>query len=233
MKKSTEIWQRISFWKKVICRQCVYYRRQINVSCTWFGSEYGGFYVVDGLLNPDSIVYSFGVGEDITFDLSLIEAFAANVYAFDPTPLAIKFLNSQELPEKFHFESIGISNKDESAKLYLSSDSRDVSGSIYSSGQKKDWIEVQMKKLSTIMKENSHSKIDLLKMDVEGSEYDVLENMLNEKIFPKQILVEFHHRFVKIGIGKTKRIISKLNSTGYKIAKISESKLEYTFLLCE
>jgi len=83
------------------------------------------------------------------------------------------------------------------------------------------------------MKENSHSKIDLLKMDVEGSEYDVLENMLDEKIFPKQILVEFHHRFVKIGIGKTKRIISKLNSTGYKIAKISESKLEYTFLLCE
>ena len=232
MKTGERIWQRISFWKKVICRQCVYYRRQINVHCTWFGSEYGGFYVVDGLLNPYSIVYSFGVGEDITFDLSLIEAFGVNVYTFDPTPLSIEFLNRQRLPKKFHFKGIGISNKDEKVKFFLSSDSRDISGSIYSSGQKKDWIEVQMKKLSTIMKENSHSKIDLLKMDVEGSEYDVLENMLNEKIFPKQILVEFHHRFAQIGINKTKAIISKLNKAGYKIAKVSESKLEYTFLFC-
>jgi len=232
MKNIAIIWQRISFWKKVICHQCVYYRKQINIHCTRFGSEYGGFYVVDDLLDHNSIVYSFGVGEDITFDLSLIETFGVNVYAFDPTPLSIEFIRNQEFIYNFHFETIGVSDKDENVKFYLSADSRDISGSIYSSHQKRDWIEVQMKKLSTIMKENSHSKIDLLKMDVEGSEYGVLENILDEKIFPKQILVEFHHRFAQIGIDKTKQIISKLNKAGYKIAKISESKLEYTFLFC-
>ena len=232
MKSFSKIWQKISFWKKVLCRQCVYYRRQLNIHCMWYGSEYGGFYVVDGLLNRNSIVYSFGVGEDITFDLSLIESFGLHIYAYDPTPLSVKYLNQQKLPEAFHFEETGVSDKDEYMKFYLSSDSRDISCSIYPINQNNAWIDAPMKKLSTLMKENSHSKIDLLKMDVEGSEYRVLDNMLDEKIFPTQILIEFHHRFAQIGIKKTKIIISKLKKAGYKIAKISESKLEYTFLFC-
>ena len=38
---------------------------------------------------------------------------------------------------------------------------------------------------------NNHSKIDVLKMDIEGAAIDVLNNILDEKIFPTQIAVEF------------------------------------------
>jgi len=33
-----------------------------------------------------AVVYSLGIGEDISFDLALIEKYGARVHAFDPTP---------------------------------------------------------------------------------------------------------------------------------------------------
>jgi len=229
--KNTKIWKRISYWKKVICRQEIYYPRQTKCKCDWVGSNYGGFYVVRNLLTKDSVVYSFGVGEDITFDLALINEYKLNVYAFDPTPLAIKFAEKNITPH-FHFEAIGLGNKDEITNFYLSTNEKDCSGSIIDKNDHAEAIRVEMKKVSTIMKELNHTRIDLLKMDIEGSEYAVLENMLEENILPKQILVEFHHRFPQISKKQTKDIVQKLNNAGYKIAKISDFGLEYTFLLC-
>lgn len=87
-----------------------------------------------------------------------------------------------------------------------------------------------MKKLSTIMKELKVDKIDILKMDIEGSEYDVIKNILEEKIVVNQILVEFHHKFSAIGISRTKKSINLLNQHGYLIFSISKSGNEYSFI---
>ncbi len=80
------------------------------------------------------------------------------------------------------------------------------------------------------MRELNHTKIDILKMDIEGSEYDVLNDILNANVEIKQILVEFHHRFEKIGLQKTRDAIKALNQKGYQIAAISDSREEYTFI---
>lgn len=122
------------------------------------------FFIVPKQLNSNSIVYSFGVGEDISFDEEVIHEFGCPVYAYDPTP---------------------------KSKIFVEQN-------------KKMPIEVDVKKLSTLMQENSHTHIDLLKMDIEGSEYAVLDNILKEKIDIKQICVEVHHRFEGIGIAKQK-----------------------------
>ena len=36
-----------------------------------------------------------------------------------------------------------------------------------------------MRNLETICNELGHSKIDVIKMDIEGSEYDIIPNLLN------------------------------------------------------
>ncbi|HEX7718479.1 MAG TPA: hypothetical protein VF389_01635, partial [Woeseiaceae bacterium] len=46
----------------------------------------GGWWFHPDTLHIDSIVYSFGIGEDVEFDLFLIERFGLVVHAFDPTP---------------------------------------------------------------------------------------------------------------------------------------------------
>ena len=47
----------------------------------YHGSAYGGWNVAASQLNKDSIIYSFGVGEDISFDTSLIEKYGCNIFA--------------------------------------------------------------------------------------------------------------------------------------------------------
>jgi len=42
---------------------------QIDCQKEYYGTEYGGYWVSPDTITKDSIVYSFGVGEDISFDL--------------------------------------------------------------------------------------------------------------------------------------------------------------------
>ena len=58
---------------------------EVEVDKLHLGTTYGGYAVVPAALGPESIVYSFGVGQDASFDLALIERFGATVHAFDPT----------------------------------------------------------------------------------------------------------------------------------------------------
>lgn len=80
--------------------------------------EGGGWWFTAQGLDRDSIVYSPGVGEDITFDLSVIERFGAEVHAFDPTPSSIEMLSKTDLPDRFHFHPWAITAKDGILKLY-------------------------------------------------------------------------------------------------------------------
>jgi len=81
------------------------------------------------------------------------------------------------------------------------------------------------------MQELGHSHIDILKMDIEGAEYDVIEDIRLSNIRPKQLLVEFHHRFPNIGISKSKQAISNLRKMGYQLFSISTSGEEFSFIL--
>jgi FkbM family methyltransferase len=70
--------------------------------------------------------------------------------------------------------------------------------------------------LEDVIKENKIEKIDILKVDIEGSEYDIMPNISDEvysKI--KQITIEFHD-FIDVSLKlKTKEIIDKLESLGF------------------
>jgi hypothetical protein len=93
-----------------------------------------------------------------------------------------------------------------------------------------DPIEVPAFSLSSITTKLDHDQIDLLKIDIEGAEYEVLDALLASDIKPTQLLVEFHHRFPGIGIEKTADLIKRLGDAGYKIFAISDIGREVSFL---
>lgn len=187
------------------------------------GTEYGKHYVVRELINSESIVYSGGIGEDISFDLELIKSTKCNIWGFDPT-LRSKMFIENNLSDNFIFQHYGISNFDGSALFEPPSNPAHVSYKQTSTGNS----EMPVKKISTIMRDFGHSHIDLLKLDIEGSEFDVIENILHEKILPKQLSVEFH---------KTKtETIKWLNSfdlikTFYTVTVFADNVIEAHFLL--
>lgn len=213
---------------KIILGKELYFKKQINIKTKLFGNIGAGFYVDTNKLSSSSIIYSFGVGEDISFDLQLINEFNCQIFAFDPTPKSIEFVSKNRI-DNFNFYPFGLLNYDGNVTFYMPENSNNVSCTTFatSSGKK---ISVPVKKFETIIKSLNHKKIALLKLDIEGSEYDVLNDILNSKVEIAQILIEFHHRFKQIGFEKTKYAIKTLNQYGYKIAKISESREEYTFI---
>ncbi|HUZ96471.1 MAG TPA: FkbM family methyltransferase, partial [Edaphobacter sp.] len=80
--------------------------------------------------------------------------------------------------------------------------------------------------LSTIMSRNGDSCIDLLKMDIEGFEYDIVNQLLDQHIPVRQMCVEFHGW---LRPHQTFRTIARLYKAGYRI--IHKRRGDYTFLL--
>ena len=94
----------------------------------------------------------------------------------------------------------------------------------------KNKVKLKFQTIDSLMKKNKHQKIDILKMDIEGSEYEVLEDILSKKIPIKQILVEFHPYLFKDGREKTKYILDILTENNYRCFAVSQNMLEYSFI---
>lgn len=223
-------------WARKLIRAILGYRVldriQINYPIERIGSDYGGWTICPALVNRESIIYSFGVGEDISFDLGIIDRYDLQVYAFDPTPRSIAWTKTQSLPANLHFIDYGIADFNGTASFFPPEITDHVSHSIlrrpHNTGHT---IEVPVKRLSTIMQKLGHTRLSILKMDIEGAEYSVIDDMLKSTIRPAQILVEFHHRFESVGIRKTITAIKRLNQEGYRIFSISPNHEEFSFIL--
>lgn len=199
-----------------------------------YGNDYGGFMVCEETVGPKPIVYSFGIGEDLSFSEDVERKLGAEIYAYDPTPQAIRFVKRHPMSRKshFHFEEIGLSDKDEKVVFYIKpANSKDVSGSIIPRDNlEKNGIEVEMKSIESISKKNGHMYIDILKMDVEGSEFKVIEGLKGCKAEIKQICLEVHDRFFEDGIERLKKSVSTLKDMGYLLVYVSFKGDELTFV---
>ena len=204
-----------------------------DTQCSYkqFGSEYGSWDLVTDELDKDSIIYSIGVGEDASFDIALIEALDLKIYAFDPTPKSIKWVEEQKFTPKFIMHNFGIADFDGTISFSPPENPDHVSHTILERPTTQDnAIEVEVKKLETIMESLAHTEIDVLKMDIEGAEYSVIKNIESTNIRPKQILIEFHHRFPGVGIEKTKEAIETIKSMGYGLFSVSDTGEELSFI---
>lgn len=161
----------------------------------FIGSTYGGYSVPKGLLDENSIVYSFGLGEDATFDIGLLEKYGCDIHIFDPTPRSKIFYESNlKNNPKLKYYEFGIWDKDTEVKFYSPADRSHVSHSIGNLQHTEQFFTGQVKRLKTIMQLLGHTKIGLLKLDVEGAEYEVIPDMAISMILPQIICLEFHNR---------------------------------------
>ena len=194
------------------------------------GTSYGGYHVDPSQVTPQSVIYSLGVGHDISFDLCMIERFGVTVHAFDPTPSVTDWLSKQSLPARFQFHDVGIAAFDGEARFYLPPKSEFISHSIVHTKQySSEAISVAMIRLVTAMRQLGHTRIDVLKMDVEGAEYSILKDMVDTNIRVGQLLIEFHHRLSAVGISKTREAIELLNQRGMKTSHVCARGEVFTF----
>lgn len=127
---------------------------KIALPYVFLGTEYGGWPLLKATPN-NALVYSFGIGEDISFDIAAIKEFGCIVHGFDPTPRSKIWIEKQPLPEKFIFHSIGIADHDGKEKFFPPKKSEHVSYSIQpAEGLNEDSIVVEdVARLQTIIDE--------------------------------------------------------------------------------
>ena len=204
---------------------------QIALPSVRHGNELAGWWICPQGIARDSVVYSVGIGTDISFDLTLVETYGLTVHAFDPTPASIEWLKAQPLPSGFKWYGFGVAAYDGRAAFFPPANPQWVSHTMVVPGDTRGpALDVEVRRIATIMHDLGHDRIDVLKLDVEGAEYDVLEDLVVSGIRPRQLLVEFHHRFKEIGIERTRRTIDRLNAAGYRIYYGADNGEEYSFV---
>ncbi|PHJ66984.1 hypothetical protein VF14_27690 [Nostoc linckia z18] len=196
------------------------------------GTDYGGWVVPKELLNPNSICYCVGCGEDITFDLGLIEEFNCNIYAFDPTPRAIKHVREKAAHyDKYHFFDIGLWDREEKLRFYAPKDSAHVSHSALNLQKTQEFFVAQVDRLANVMHKNGHTHLDLLKLDIEGAEYKVVNSIIEDELDIKILCVEYDECFNPLDTNYRDRIkesVASLLQFGYSLV-YAQGNGNYTF----
>ena len=220
------------------------------------GTNYGGWSIpINSKLDSNSIIYSGGVGEDMSFDLKLEDKYKCKIFLIDPTQRAIKhydevkkFYNSKinnftgniqpdylyniiDLNPDFNnytYINKGLYKEKTKLKFYKQSNPDYVSQSLVKNMFGNEYDEVEVDSIKNIMNKYNHSKIDLLKLDIEGSEIDVLNQMLDDQIYPTYLCIEFDLLLKKKDPNQsTQKLAKRLQETNYKI--LENKNLNITF----
>jgi FkbM family methyltransferase len=208
-------------------------RSEVNTPTTFHGSNYGGWSVLKNSLKSDSIVYSFGIGEDASFDLSLIETHSCIVHGFDPTPKSMQWVKQNINNPNFILHPWALGPEDGTLELWLPDNPEHVSASLQQAeNRSQKSFQAPCRSLQSIMDKLGHEHVDVLKMDIEGAEYGVIRSIAEKDGFSSvgQLLVEFHHNMKGFQIVQTTETLRCLGSVGFKIAWVSDIGHEVLFV---
>lgn len=206
---------------------------ELQVNRLALAYEHGGWMICPDGIGPASVVYSFGVGTNVAWDLAMIERFGCTIHAFDPTPRSVRWVRTQHLPPQFVFHDLGIANVDGEKAFYPPRRATSTNYSPIDRGQSfdgKEVVKAPVARLQTIMRRLGHDHIDLLKMDIEGGEYNVIDDMLACNLDVRQFIVEFHHNFRTVPLQRTVDAVASLRRAGFSMFHVSDRSYEMSFL---
>ncbi|KAH6673983.1 methyltransferase domain-containing protein [Plectosphaerella plurivora] len=118
------------------------------------------------------VMYSFGVGGEVSLEVEWIRRTNTYVHSFDYTVTTTEFPGLDKMTDRFKLQQLGVAGED-----YIEDGHRFAT-------------------LKTIMTDLGHDYVDVIKMDVEGSEFPTLDSFLEDyegKALPfGQLLIEIH-----------------------------------------
>jgi FkbM family methyltransferase len=188
--------------------------RRGNLQLQGLGEGEGTWTVPVNLIQPGWICYCVGVGLDATFDSALAMR-GARVFTFDPTPRSIEFMKTLDYDHKrISFYPIGIWNEHKQLKFYAPMNRRSANYSVRDIHGTSEYFVADCRRLINVMTELGHSRIDLLKLDIEGAWYEVLQDIIKEDIQISVLCVEFDS---PTSYFKARRMIRELRAIGLEV----------------
>ena len=219
-----------------------------------FGSDHGGWTIPAWAASTGGVAVCVGAGEDISFDVALNKA-GFTVYTLDPTPRAKEHVQAvlraagggpapsinQSPTEKydlkgfarnrFTFAEVGLWNENTTMRFYAPKNPAHVSHSIVNLQRTDEFFEAKCQTLAAFCVSHQIEKIDILKLDVEGSEYAVLGNILKNESLPGVLCVEFDELRNPLDGGlmdRIAKIVDAMQAAGYRLRHVENSNALFT-----
>jgi FkbM family methyltransferase len=197
------------------------------------GTRYGGWWLDTTLVGPQPLLIDCGLGEDISFPTAFLQRFpGARVIGVDPNPRSLAYCRSHcpagmDILPKAFWTTAGenVVFHLPRAQEHLPKGADGVSGSLEASHEYVDGgerIETQTVDLDTLLAHASRTECDVLKLDIEGAEYDLLAALIDSGRIraARQVLVEFHHGVTRHVLDDTHRTVVKLAAAGFPLVHI-------------
>jgi FkbM family methyltransferase len=164
-------------------------------------------------LDENSVVIDVGAftGE---WTQHIVERYNPTIYAFEPDPINYKQLqekaatNSKLIPLFY-----GIGDTNEKVKISL----KGLGSSIFKEADKTDNIKTaitEIKSIECVWQELELTTVDLMKINIEGAEFPLLEKMIEEDLLKNvdSFMIQFHEWHPR-AYSRRKRILKELSKT--------------------
>jgi FkbM family methyltransferase len=169
----------------------VYQTSQEKQLILWKNCNGDGSLRLEYELNPDSIVFDLG-GYEGQWASDIFAKYCCTIYVFEPVNLfADRIKKRFEYNSKIKVFNIGLSNENSTKEIGIENDS----SSIFKITN--NTTNIELIEAKSFLINSNIGKIDLMKINIEGGEYDLLEHLIDSKFIVKivNIQVQFHDFF--------------------------------------
>lgn len=179
------------------------------------GSVTGGWTVPTGLVEPWWLCYSVGAGADLSFDLELIRRFGVTVRSVEPVPGYVRLARERhgEVPG-LTIHQAAITTRDGPLRMQVTHQS--VSEAVSAAGlyESHRFVVLPGRTLRSLMAELGDDRVQLLKLDIEGAEYEVLPALDLQALGVEVLAVQLHH----VGtVRQARALVRRLGEQGYSL----------------
>lgn len=190
------------------------------------GTKYGGWWVFGPAVREDPLLIDCGLGRDISFPVAFLARFGGQVIGIDPNPAAIEYARAHA-PAAMEIrtaafwitpgETISFHMPRPPEQLPPGADG--VSGSLLGSHSYASDVSLQVPttSLDAVLASAGREDCDVLKLDIEGAEYDVIDALCSsgELQRARQLLVEYHHHCTDRSLQDTLASVARIEASGF------------------
>lgn len=170
-------------------------------------------------LNEDSFVMDVG-GFHGDFAAEIYARYSCLINIFEPVPHFVDLMKERfEKNPKINIFDIGLGGHTSTETISVNQ----FSSSIYRKVSE-DAVEIKIVNIVDWLDENKIEKIDLIKINIEGSEYELLDKFIESPYInrTKEIMIQFHNFFPDA--------VARMEKIQKKLAETHELSFQYPFI---
>ncbi len=209
-----------------VTRNGINYKLDISDIMSWY--IYFGFIEeakqnLYSLIEPSNIVFDVGANlGETTLNFAKLIGSKGKVYSFEPDPINYKALQTNLKLNNFNNISlnlIGLGNTKGKFKIHtLDESNKGMNRIVLTPESNGEYREIEVTTIDTYTKDNNITKLDLIKIDVEGFEFNVLKGATNSlKMFSPKLFIELDDQNLRDQKSNAQELVSFLMGYGYEI----------------